>query len=408
MKTIRVIAGRFVLGAALLVLVGCNERPGGESDSTGDGEPAESSEAIQSRPGSTWRAADEPTLSIGLAQGPDEYLFRGVTAARLADGGVVAAVRGMYEVRRFGPDGRHLWSFGRQGEGPGEFQGARLLSGCTNAQSIVAYDGRNDRVTVLDADGNLVQTAQTMWDGQRVYEFRCAADQRFIVSDVSDDPPDSGPYRWTNSIGVATATGPDFAVDLLRSGIPGAERVQVVMDAERWTTFPRTWGRDLDFVATDEGVWLGTGDSYELELVDWSGATARRIRWNGPDQAVTSGHVDAYRNEMRRQYSNSSLSDWEARFHSRWEEEAGYLPSAFPSFSRVLLSDDGNLWVEHFQRPGVERREWVVFTAAGDWVRTVDLPSRMVVEDAGADWILARTTDELGVERIELYALVAT
>lgn len=65
------------------------------------------------------------------------------------------------------------------------------------------------------------------------------------------------------------------------------------------------------------------------------------------------------------------------------------------------------LWIEHFHRPGAERREWVVFTQVGEWLRTVDLPARMVLQDAGADWVLARTTDELGVERIELHALVA-
>ena len=108
---------------------------------------------------------------------------------------------------------------------------------------------------------------------------------------------------------------------------------------------------------------------------------------------------------MRKQYAESSAPDWEARFESRWDEEAKYLPSTFPSFSRVLLSDDGNLWVEHFHRPGAERREWVLFAPTGEWLRTVELPAQVVVQDAGADWVLTRTTDELGVERIELYAL---
>lgn len=400
MKTSRVINARLVLGL-VLVLVGCNERPAEESGSTADQDPAGSLEAVQRRPETVLRASDAPILSIGRAQGADEYLFTRVTAARLPDGGVVAAVRGMHEVRRFDPDGRHLWTSGRQGEGPGEFSGVRLLTGCTSAQSIVAYDF--NRVTVLDADGNPIQTAPTMWDGQPVYEIRCGAGQRFVVSNSSEDPPDSGPYRWTSSIGVATATGSEFEVKLLRSAIPGAERVQVVMD--RSVSFPRTWGKDLEFVATDEGVWLGTGDSYELELINWNGATARRIRWDGPDQAVTNEHVEAHRNQMRRQYAESSLSDWEARFHNRWEEEAKYLPSTFLSFSRVLFSDDGNLWIEHFQRPGAERREWVVFSPAGEWLRIVNLPLRMVVQDAGADWVLVRTTDELGVERIELFAL---
>lgn len=406
METSRVINERFVLVLLALALAGCGERSAKESASAGDQDLTVSAEQVQSRPETTWRAADEPMLAIGLVEGPDEYLFRRVTAARLADGGVVAAVEGMDEVRRFGPDGGHLWTSGREGEGPGEFGGVRLLTGCTTAESIVAYDYRNNRVTVLDANGNPVQNVQAMWDGVPVYEIRCAADQRFPVSNSSDDPPESGPYRWANSIGVATATGSDFAVEPLRSGVPGAERVQVVLEGGQSASFPRTWGKDLEFVATGEGVWLGTGDGYELELVDWSGATARRIRWNGPDQAVTNEHVEAHRDQIRRQYSGSS-SDWEARFRSRWEEEAKYLPSTFPSFSRVLLSDDGALWIEHFHRPGTERREWVVFSTAGEWLHTVDLPARMVLQDAGADWILTRTTDELGVERIELYALEA-
>lgn len=395
------------LGLVLVLLAGCDDQQANEPAPTADEDSAGSvgSTLAQARPDATFRADDEPTLSIGLAQGPDEYLFRGVTAARLSDGGVVAAVEGMDEVRRFGPDGRHLWTSGREGEGPGEFGGVRLLAGCTSAQSIVAYDYRNDRVTILDGKGEPIQNARTLWSGHPVYEIRCSADQRFVVSNMSEDPPNSGPNRSDNSLGFAAITESDFPVELLRAAIPGAERVQVVLGADQSVSFPRTWGKDLEFVATDEGVWLGTGDSYELELLDWSGATVRRIRWNGPDLAVTDEHVEAHRDQMRRQYSESSTEDWETRFNNRWDEEAEYLPSTFPSFSRVLLSDDGNLWVEHFHRPGAERREWVVFAPTGEWLRTVELPARVVVQDAGADWVLARTTDELGVERIELYAL---
>lgn len=384
------------LGLVLVLLAGCDR----QAD-----EPAPTAALVQARPDATFRTDDEPTLSIGLAQGSDEYLFRGVTAARLSDGGVVAAVDGMHEVRRFGLDGRHLWTSGRQGEGPGEFGNVRLLTGCTSAQSIVAYDYRNGRVTVLDGNGNSIRHVRTLWDGAPVFEIRCAADQRFVVSSMGEDPSDSGPYRSDNSVGVAAIAGSDFAVETLRAGIRGAEGVYVAPDAGLSVIFPRTWGKDLEFVATDEGVWLGTGDSYELELLDWSGATVRRIRWNGPDLTVTDEHVEAHRDQMRQQYAESSAPDWEARFESRWDEEAKYLPSTFPSFSRVLLSDDGNLWVEHFHRPGAERREWVLFAPTGEWLRTVELPAQVVVQDAGADWVLTRTTDELGVERIELYAL---
>jgi len=42
------------------------------------------------------------------------------------------------------------------------------------------------------------------------------------------------------------------------------------------------------------GVWVGTADSYEIEFVDWTGSTGRRIQWTGPDLEVTQKTIEAY------------------------------------------------------------------------------------------------------------------
>ena len=106
----------------------------------------------------TLRASAEPMFSIGPSQevnSPYE-LFRVAGAMRLPDGSVVVMTQGHYEVRRFGPDGTHLWSRGRHGEGPGEFELPELLPTCSSDNRIVIYDLSHYRVTILDNDGELV------------------------------------------------------------------------------------------------------------------------------------------------------------------------------------------------------------------------------------------------------------
>ena len=105
----------------------------------------------------------EPLLSIGLVEGANEYLFAGINGgALLADGSVVVSDRAHFRIQKFGPDGEHLWSRGREGEGPGEFEYVQVAPGCVSAERIVVYDiaglcgiGRHGRRDAAGADSVL-------------------------------------------------------------------------------------------------------------------------------------------------------------------------------------------------------------------------------------------------------------
>ena len=217
-------------------------------------------------------------------------------------------------------------------------------------------------------------------------------------------PPDSNDgstFRVRQALAYADAT--DSRIEVLRSDIPGQDRFQIFEDGEPWVSGPRTWGRELLFAPTDDGVWMATGDDYEVEFLDWTGATVRRIRWLGPARNVTAAHISAFRERLCRGYRLIDRRNWRARCNRRWEEEEPYLPSTFPSVARLLIADDGRLWVEHFRRPG-ESRRWLVFDTDGTWASSLRLPMRMFLQDAGRDWILVRhTTDDLGVETLAVY-----
>ena len=136
-------------------------------------------------------------MRIGAVDGPDAQIFGNVTGAlRLEVGGVVVADEHAYEIRLFDANGRHLWTSGRDGEGPGEYGGVRLMRGCTGSP-VTVFDWNLNRITELDADGSVVGTRSTVEDGIIPYgDLACSPDgeldvQRVAVYELTEaaDPP---------------------------------------------------------------------------------------------------------------------------------------------------------------------------------------------------------------------------
>ena len=235
------------------------------------------------------------------------------------------------------------------------------------------------------------------------FGLQCAPGGRLVFSDFGDLYSDEPTFRWSNALAYADEADSDIVV--LREDIPGFERFQFLQDGVPITSGPRPWGRTLSFASTAEGVWMSTGDAYEIEFLDWTGTTTRRILWAGPDQTITNAHLDTHRDELCGAYRIMDVDNWEEMCAGRWEAERGFFPSIFPAVSRMLVADDGRLWVEHFRRPR-SAREWIIFDRNDRWVATVRIPARMYLQDAGADWVLVRhTTDDLGVETLAVYSL---
>ena len=356
----------------------------------------------------TLRASTEPVLSIGPGQGVDSpyELFQVDGAIRLPDGSVVVMVRGHYEVRRFGPDGTHLWSRGRHGEGPGEFEFPVLLATCSSDDRIVIYDRSHYRVSILDNAGELVDDYLFDFGDRTPYGLiKCAPSGRMVFTPYADQsqmPDREGAYRWVADIVYHDGEGASPRV--FRQGIPGADRMMYFLHGVPSTGAPLTWGRTLSIAATDEGAWIGTADSLAIELVDWSGTTIDRIRWDGPDLEVTEERLGAYRDELYEAYRSEGRDDWEQRFNGYWELQRPNLPTRFPAYTDLIIAD-GLIWVRHFRPPGQTEQHWRGFDDDGTHVATMSLPSRMKVQDLGSDWVLAVLTGPLGIERLVVHQL---
>lgn len=113
-------------------------------------------------PGEEWRLTPEPLLSLGVvADTPLVQQFHRIEGlTRLTDGTIVVLNSGSGEVRAFDSSGRHLWSAGGLGQGPGEVSGdgwktLQKLSGDT----LLIRSGLS-RIT-RGPDGTLVDHSRT-------------------------------------------------------------------------------------------------------------------------------------------------------------------------------------------------------------------------------------------------------
>lgn len=344
--------------------------------------------------------SEEPLVRVGVLDGPMEYMFGEVTGAiRLEDGSVIVADEQSYQIRMFDAQGRHVWTTGREGEGPGEYGGLRLLRGCAGV-AITVFDWNLDRITQLAPDGTVSDTRALAEDGVLPYsEPACSPDGGFVFTPWPDSDPTVAAgehHRWEMELSWAR----DDSMVTLRSGIPGTERTRY-----SGSDGPRTWGRSMVFAVAPTGVWYGSADDYELEHLDWTGRVTRIARWNGPDLEVTAQHTDGYLRAYLARYDTPAER---RRFErERWPDIRRGLPERFPAYQSdgLLALPDGSLWVTTFgwRRPAMELH---LLDPAGAWTRRLTIPAGASLLDAGPNWVLLRELGEFDEHGVAVYELM--
>ncbi|HWV57999.1 MAG TPA: hypothetical protein VNZ57_11165 [Longimicrobiales bacterium] len=151
-------------------------------------------------PGAATTGTLVPDLSIGVLDGPGEYIFGQVSDVALCPEGSIYVLDGQAgTVRKYDPDGRHVRDIGRLGRGPGEFGRPLFIAVHPDGLLFVA-----DRTAYLWAD--------------RLHVF--ASDGEFLDTWVPDffiEPPirfDTAGTIYLRQLGTA----PTHASDYLRSG----------------------------------------------------------------------------------------------------------------------------------------------------------------------------------------------
>ena len=362
----------------------------------------------------------QPVLSIGAVDGPVEVLFGSITSVAVDGvGNFIVADGQMDEIRIFDAQGAHVQTIGGPGEGPGEF---RALAGAwpTAEGAIVAVDRRLRRITRFAADGELLATATLEGPGEEpmIRPIRLAGQGTFLSRVESLNLlPLQGTFNMEDALESISDPLGSKSEYLVRHNLAGVliDTVAVVPGQASLASGQGS-GTNLSIqvlrvpfspapvaTASPEGrIAVTTGRSYEFSLHDPAGTPKRIVRLAEEPPVRTDAHLEAW---VRGSTGDRApMPDALVAAALRRYQEMP-MPDRLPAWNALLIADSGEIWARRFaiRGAGTVRRD--VFGADGTLLGQVIGSARLRIQHIADGKLTVISTDDLGVERVEVYEL---
>lgn len=348
-----------------------------------------------------WRVSVEPVVTIGETHGQLPYVFGNVgDATVLSDGRLVISDNQSSEVRYYDRRGRHLYTSGREGEGPGEFD---LVSELVRmpGDTVVVIDPQLQRVSIIDSSGHFARSIPLSSDG---FTDAVAIDPRTILmvedlSSLSTMLEEGGLVRDDQRITLLDVVSGSLAPI---APIKGREHIRTLRPG-RVSRRRAAFARSTYVTASPGRYFIGNSTSDSIRAYDRDGNLIARIGGVRAVHPVTPAAVRRYYQSI---YSPQILE----RLWTR-QDHRDAAPPTTPAYDQLVADPEGNLWVCRFQPPwSNEFSRWDVHDPAGRWLGTVELPIRLhhreELLEVGTDYVLLLLRDDLDVQRVAKYRLI--
>lgn len=361
-------------------------------------------ESGPSEPPVTWALAG-PIRSIGRVDGAPPFLFTYVwDAERTSDGRIVVVETTSHEIRTFTSDGRHQTTFGGRGGGPREFGGPPWIS--LDEDTLVVWDPGHYRRSRYTVDGDLIDQTTI----------------RDVVLELGITPfPDGRVWEtsaagvlWTGSVGLRPV-----------AGLNAQFRRLVWIGADETHEFGSFRSGRMHLMRGPGGGFRGIPDPFAPSTVAAvsgdgrvavaEGDSAHVLIYgpdHGPERLIVAdiGRRSASA-ELAASYRDRTLGMAGRLGVSRRQVEEAYdeigVPDSVPAIGDLIWSDTGDLWIGRRAGDVWAIDEYHVFGADGRWRARVPVPEGVDrVLDIGGDHVLARSSDDLGVQYLDLYTVV--
>jgi hypothetical protein len=124
-------------------------------------------------------------LSIGEAEGREEYMFSVIRAIEIDDKEIiyVADTKGNH-IREFDKNGGFLRTIGREGQGPGEFQRITNIQ-ITSENELMVHDRYTFRLTFFSLDGDYLRTV--LLKGIQAFTIKVNSMGNYLVRTIDFD-----------------------------------------------------------------------------------------------------------------------------------------------------------------------------------------------------------------------------
>ena len=351
-----------------------------------------------------WSLDTIPAVEIaGNPDVADQTLFGVWDLELLSDGRVVILNGGSSQLLVFDSTGAYLYTWGRTGQGPGEFDWPSRLDHCTG-DTLVVTD--RVRMSVLDSDGAFARsvrlsgvTASRAFDIEGVAHACSSA----LVA-VHHTRPPGGPnertFRYPTEVywarfdgGSRTSVG----------SFPGDEVMTVSFEGNLLAArFPfrvhPVWTSD------GERVFYGPADRHEVYIFGAAGQLERIVRWSASLEPISEHDWTRY-DEWREAEIEEDPFGW------LMPTRADHPSELRPTYSDLLVDDEGNLWLQRYDDPFLahytepEPQRWSVFDQEGRWLGELTMPPRFYLNSVARGFAIGVARDQLDVETIRFLRL---
>ncbi len=333
---------------------------------------------------SRWSVDPEPLVDLTLSgSGPPHEFFRALVIA----GG------SSRQVRVFSATGEFLGSFGRRGDGPGEF---RNLQAIENADDTLLALG-NGRVTVAAPGLAVVRTFNLPRFTNDLHYLDGGA---ILTESYSPRPRENAPYEVNRHAEPLIV----FDLDGMRIDSIGESRgteVYAFMRDGMVAGAPPLFGRTSHIAVQGQRIFRGSSDRMQVEELDMSGSPVRILRIPGYPLDLSDAQVAAERDARLGPPRPGSTSVFRLLVEDLPD------PATRPAYAEILVDPSGAIWLELHRGESEQDRpqQWLVLDADGTWLGTVEVPRRFTVMDITMETVLGVWRDELDVEHPQVLRL---
>jgi hypothetical protein len=313
-------------------------------------------------------------LTIGVAEGAEEYTFVSLRGITVDDQGAIFALdQRKPRVDVFSGDGSHIRSIGRRGQGPGEFQTPFFIALAPGGEILV---GGMDRLSFFDRTGVFLRSQQNTVQPFAFIKFLENGDTVGTRMVMEEQNP-----RFE-----VVLCGHDIKPKVVLASSPMPEPPPPPGESGRYALFSSVIRWDIS--GGREIVCADGQEGYRLSVFDAGGRLTRTIHKEYDPVPV----IDL---DVERQMKQHG-------FKSRNEVT---FPRFLPPIWWVYADEDGRIYVSTWQRnPDTGIALFNIFDAEGRYLCDYLIPGEPLVFKDGKLYAIVEDND--GIQYIKRYRMI--
>lgn len=277
----------------------------------------------------------EEELRIGILEGAGPALFGQIKGIEVDDEGRIYVLESQaQEIRVFGADGAHLFTFGRKGEGPGELLGAHGIARAPDGR-IWVPDHTNGRYTVFEGDGTLAATHRTFFWSHGYYWCCGFGRDGYLYDDAGRDQNSTEHRPLLRRFNGQAEIVAEFSRPAPPAGLAPDFYSFESPDGRSGGTMAIPFGSSHQATFDPRGGFLTVmTDRYRITQLGLEGDTVRIVEASLEPIAVSAAE---------RTEAEESVRSFASRFGAT--PDLSRIPTVKPLIISTFVDDDDNLWV---------------------------------------------------------------